>query len=283
MNQSDHIIQVSLQSFGKDVVERSQTVPVLLEFYAQDYPPSQQLAPLLRRLADEYQGKFILARANAAEVTPLIQQLDIRGLPTLVMVHQGQIARTLGGPQSEADLRQLLDEFTKSRLEQIRGQVDRLLEAGDFAGAVALLRELAAAESGNLAVRAELADLLILQGQLDEAEELLAGLPTDEASATRPRYRLEFVRQAAELPKQSELEASCREKGDVESRFRLAIAQVADQQLEAALENLLQVMQQDRAWGDDAARLTMIKALELFDKGSPVASAIRRRMFNLMH
>lgn len=283
MNPSSHIVQVSLQTFSTEVVERSKSVAVLLEFYSEELPASRELAGILLRLAEEYQGKFILARANLAEVAPLAQQLGVRDLPTLVMIHEGQIARTLEGPQTEAALRQLLDPFTLSRMEQIEAEVKGLLAAGNRPGAINLLQQLSASEPGNHAVQSELADLLIQQGETDSAEKLLAGIPADEKSADKPRHRLEFARRAGELPHLAELLAAVQKEGDLDSRFKLAVAQIADNQMEAALENLLQILQADRQYGEDAARLTMIKVFDLLGRGDPLASTYRRRMFNFMH
>ena len=98
MSATPYVIDVSVQNFQTEVVDKSRSTPVLLEFYADGAEPSTALAPVLRRLADEYQGKFILARVEIRTSSQLVQQLGVRTLPTLKLIVDGQMAQSLEGP-----------------------------------------------------------------------------------------------------------------------------------------------------------------------------------------
>ena len=284
MNDSAHTIDVTLETFNTEVEEKSRQTTVLLEFWAEDAQPSRELTPILMRLADQYQGKFLLARVNIATSAPLVQQLGIRTLPSLKLIVDGQIAQSLEGPQDEAKLRALLDQVTSSPLDRIREQVDLLIEQGDREGAIAMLQQVIDDEPTNYGLHTELCDLLIMVRREDEARQILDALPADAEGIAKPRHRLEFLNLAEKLPPGDELNRELDEDPEnLQLRFNLAITQVMEDEMETALVNLLAIMQKDRQFQDDIARKTMIKVFDLLGKGNPLATQYRRKMFNFMH
>ncbi len=284
MNTIPHVVNVSIEGFQADVIEKSKQAPVLLEFYADEAEPSRQLTPVLLRLAESFQGKFVLARVNITENQALVQQLGVRTLPTLKLIVQGQIANNLEGPQEEASLREMLEQATQSPIERIRDQIKQLIVAGEREQAIALLQQVIAEEPQNFGLHTELCDLLIMEDRLDEARQILAALPRDAEGIGKPTYRLEFMELAEALDNIEVLKDKlAAEPSNSQARFDLAILQVLDDDIQSALENLLTILQQDRQFGDDLARLTMIKVFELLGKSDPLATQYRRKMFNFMH
>ncbi len=284
MNAASYITNVTMENFQTEVVERSQQVPVLLEFYADEAEPSRALAPVLIRLAESFGGKFVLARVDIQSNRPLVQQLGIRTLPTLKLIVDGKMAKDLEGPQDEAKLRELLDQFTQSQIERVREQLKLLITQGQRDQAIELLQQAIAEEPQNYGLHAELCDLLIMEGRQDEARKILSALPKDTAGINKPTYRLEFLERAEHLGSSEELMSKLNTNpDDHQARLDLAIVQVVDDAMEEALENLLIILQKDRAFGDDISRLTMIKVFELLGKGDPLATIYRRKMFNFMH
>ena len=284
MSEAQHVFDVSVQNFNSEVAERSQKTPVLLEFYADGAEQSQEAAALLARLAGEYDGKFLLGRVDIQRNPELVQQLQVRTLPTVKVVFQGQIVQNLEGPLPEPQLRELLDQLTMSPVERIRAQVDELQEQGDRPAAIQLLQQLIAEEPGNHGIAVELADLLIMEGDMDQAQTMLRGLPDDAEGISKPRNRIAFIEEASSLS--SVLELSQSVAGDVDNlrlRYELAVAQVSDDQIEAALENLLAMLQKDRDFEDELARKTMIRIFELLGKGDEIATRYRRKMFTFLH
>lgn len=284
MNKVPYIVNVNVANFQAEVVEKSRQVPVLLEFYADESEPSRALAPVLMRLAESFAGKFRLARVEIRANQPLVQQLGIRTLPTLKLIVQGQIARDLEGPQDEATLRELLEEYTQSQVEKVQEQIKLLVAQGQREQAIGLLQQLLVEEPQNYSLQTELCDLLIMEGRQDEARQILAALPKDTAGINKPTYRLEFLERAEHLGSgQALLKKLEADPDDLQARLDLAIVQVVDDAMEAALENLLIILQKDREFGEDISRLTMIKIFELLGKGDPLATQYRRKMFTFMH
>jgi len=153
MNASPNILEVSVRSFQQEVVEKSRQLPVVLEFYAVDAPPSKALAPVLRKLADEFVGKFVLARVNVQENQQIVQQLGVRTLPTVKIVVNAQIVQNLEGEQSEARLREVLQPLVMSSIERIREQINQLLLNGDRQSAIQMLHEAIIEEPKNTALQ----------------------------------------------------------------------------------------------------------------------------------
>jgi putative thioredoxin len=284
MNAVSNVVEVSTENFQSEVVEKSKQIPVLLEFYADEAEPSQQLAPILRRLADEYGGKFLLARVDIQQNQQLVQQLGVRTLPTIKIVYQGQMAESLEGPQEETQLRTILDKLTMSQMDLIKGQLDVFLEEGDRENAIKMLQQIINDEPSNYELHTELCDLLIMEGRADEAKQILAGIPADTAGINKPKYRLEFLNAAEALDSIEELRARIEtEPKGLQQRLDLSTQLVADDQIEAALEQLLEILKLDREWQEQEARKTMIRVFDLLGKGNEVATAYRRKMFTFLH
>lgn len=284
MNASAHVVEVSIQNFQAEVVEKSKQLPVLVEFYAEGAEPSLQLAPVLQRLAESFSGKFILARVNIQENPQLVQQLGVRTLPTLILITGGKMAKNLEGPQEESQIRELLDQVTMSPNERVREQLDMLLSQGNRVEAISLLQQVIAEEPRNIGMQAELSDLLILEGSLEEARKILASLPNDAEGVNKPLSRLEFIEEAGELGDLAQLNAAFqKDENNVEARYQLAIGLIAGNELERALAHLLEILKRDRKFGEDLARKTMIRVFDLLGKGNVLAIDYRRRMFSLLH
>ena len=284
MNASPNIIEVSVQNFQTEVVEKSQQIPVFLEFYADGAEPSEQLAPILNKLATEFSEKMILARVDVQQNQQIVQQLAVRTLPTVKVIFQGQMAQDLEGPQEEATLREMIEQLTMSSVERIREQIKVYLAQGHRAEAIELLQQVISEEPHNHALQTELSDLLIMENRIDEAKLILASLPTDAEGISKPQNRVAFIELANELPPLAEL-LTAREanEDDLQLQYDTAVRLIADDQIEAALEGLLVMLKKDKSFDDELARKTMIKVFELLGKGDAMATAYRRKMFTFLH
>ena len=294
MNTSTHTVEINAQNFPSEVSEKSQQIPVLLEFYAEAAKESVAASGLLSRLVAEFQGKFILARVNIQENPQLVQQLGVRQLPTIKLIFQGQIALDQAGEINEPQLRSMLEQLTLSPMERIREEIDQLLAQGDRLQAISMLQEVIAEEPKNYGLHAELSDLLIQENQLEDARKILAALPEDSEGINRPRNRLAFIDEAETIPTASALESKIaddagqgasppRLQARLQLEYQLAIRLIVDGRIEQALETLLNMLKRDRLWEDEKARQTMIKVFDMLGRGDALATAYRRKMFAFLH
>ncbi len=125
-------------------------------------------------------------------------------------------------------------------------------------------------------------DLLIMEGELNDARQILEALPDDTEGVDRPKSRLELIELAGDLGSLDELAAGAK-NGDLQARFDLAIRLIIEDRIEQGLETLLEIMKIDRAWEEEKARLTMIKVFNMLGKGNELATGYRRKMFTYLH
>jgi putative thioredoxin len=277
-------INVTVETFQTDVIDKSQSIPIVVFFWAEQIPLSVQGKSLLEQLLAEYQGKFVLALSDVAIDQNLAQRLQVQGLPSIRIIHLGQMVEQIDGPADETQLRPILDGLTESAADAIKGDLDHMMATGDFAGAVAALQESIQEEPKNQALQVELADVLVRKGDLDDARTVLASVPEGTADRERPQNRLEFVEEVAAMDSMEALEqAIVNQPADLETKYQLAIQLIVAEQYEQGLDRCMDILRTDREFRDDIGRLTMIRVFNMLGKGNETAGKYRRKMFNVMH
>ena len=281
-----HVVDVDARNFQKEVIEASQSQPVFLCFAADQVPASIETRRILERLAEACAGKFKLARVDVAKDPSLAQQLRVQSLPSVKVIHAGQIADELDGPQAERVLRDLVDRFTMSSGEMIRQQLAELLEQRDFATAQQMLTQALDEEPNNAVFKVELADVHAHAGNLAAARTLLASIPPDADERERPQTRVELLDEVATLPDMAALKTGAGAvggAGDPEALYGLSLRLAVSGDYEGAFEQALRLLQQDRAYRDGLARRTLVRLFVLLPKGNELVKRYRRQMFNLLH
>jgi putative thioredoxin len=285
MADSPFIIDVTRENF-QQVMEASFEAPVLLDFWAGWCQPCQVLMPVLARLAEEYQGEFLLGKLNTEEQQEIAAHFGIRSIPTVKLFRDGQPVDEFMGALPEQAVRAFLDRHLPREKDTRVTTALEQLAAGDTDGAIAMLKEALQADPGNLRVSLVLAEAQAAAGDIAAAEATLDGLPAselDKPEVASLRSRLYFAGQVAQAPGAAELEVALEaDPADHQARFHLALRRVVEQDYETAMELLLQLMQQDRSFGDDAGRRGLLKVFELLGD-DPRVSQYRRRMASLLY
>lgn len=285
MSESSYVFEVNQHNFAS-VVEASQQVPVLVDFWADWCQPCQQLTPLLTKLAQEYQGKFILAKVNADAEQALAAHFRVRSLPTVMVIWQGQIVEQLVGIQPESVYRQIIDRFHMSPGDQIREQVDVLWQHGRQKEAIQLLRE-ALKQEQSVELKVMLAEKLLQLDQGEEARQLLQSLPVEERErqpVSGLLARLQFADLAQGAPDRGALEKKIQtDPTDSAARRQLAARWVLAGDYQAALEQFMEILRRDPTFEDEAGRKGLIAIFEILGNEDPLVTTYRRRMFSLLH
>ena len=285
MADSPFIIEVTRENFQR-VMEASFKVPVLLDFWASWCQPCLMLTPILTKLAEEYQGKFLLGKLNTEQEQEIAARFGIRSIPDVKLFRDGQPVDEFLGALPERAVRQFLDRHVARESDAQLAQALERLAAGDADGAIALLDQARKADPDNPRVALTLARAQAATGDIAAAETTLDGLPADEQQ--RPevaslRSRLFFEGQVSGAPTASVLQARLEaDPGDHEARYQLALRSVLDEDYETAMELLLELMQNARGFGDDAGRRGLLKVFELLGD-DPRVHQYRRRMASLLH
>ena len=285
MAESPYIIDVTRDNYAQ-VMQASFKVPVLIDFWASWCQPCQVLMPILAKLADEYQGKFLLGKLNTEEEQEIAAQFGIRSIPNVKLFRNGQPVDEFLGAQPERTVREFIDRHVARESDVSVQKAREKLAAGDADAAIALLNQAQESDPDNPRVVLALAGAQAAAGDVAAAEATLDGLPVAEQAnpeIAALRSHLYFEGRAAGAPAASELEARlAADPGDHEARFQLALRKVVEQDYDTAMELLLELMKQDRSFGDDAGRNTLLKVFELLGD-DPRVGQYRRRMASMLY
>jgi putative thioredoxin len=285
---SIHTIEVNAGNFQQLVIEASQRAPVLVDFWAPWCAPCRALAPVLEKLAAEYEGKFTLAKVNSDENQALATEFGVRGIPNVKAFVNGQIADEFSGALPEPMVREFLERNIPSRAEELRRQaMEDYANEHDAKQALVLLEEAAQADPRNEAVRLDTAEVLIDLGRFDQARKVLdsiSPLVKMDERAAELAAKLQFAASAADATDAESLQARiARNPEDFEARLQLANLSVAKKDYAAALEQLLEVVRRDRKFNDDIARKTMLQVFNLLGNQGDLVSDYRRKLASAMN
>ncbi len=279
MADSPYIADVSAQDFEAQVIARSREVPVLVDFWAGWCAPCRMLKPVLEKLAQEYQGKFFLAKVDTDREQPLAAQYGVRSLPTVQLFRDGKAVDGFMGAQPEGAVRALLDKHVARASDTLVRDALTAQQAGDLDKAATLLHQAVENDPTNDRAKLALAALCLARGRLVDAEALLKSLSPEAragAEAAMLKAHMEFARLADGSPSLPELERKlAAAPADSETRLHLSARQVVNGQYEAAMQNLLEIVRHDRKYRDDAGRKTLLTVFQLLGNNHELVKKYR--------
>ena len=279
------------QSFAADVIEASQQTPVIVDFWAPWCGPCKQLAPILERTVRDAGGKVALVKVNIDENPEIAQQLRIQSIPAVFAFDQGQPVDGFMGAQPESQIKQFVERLVgpmgPSPLEQALEQAKQALDAGDFASASNIYGQILRQMPGEAAAIAGLVRCLVGAGDLQEARELVDGLDDDalkDADVESAISALSLAEQAGEADGDAAaLQARlAQDPGDHQARFDLAMAYHGAGRSEQAIDELIEIIRQDREWNEQAARQQLLKLFEALGHADPLTVAGRRKLSSIL-
>ena len=264
------MIDATVANFETEVVEASNTVPVLVDLWAPWCGPCRALGPILEKLEVAYEGRFKLVKINTEEEQELAAAFGVRSIPMVMLLKNGQPVDGFVGALPEGQIREFLDKHVPDTAPD-QGDEAPAPEAGAAAGpALSPLEKLQqdlAANPANETARKTYVELLLKDGRTAEAKmafEPLAGKALADARIQALGDWLAAAQAAPGLPAVEALQASISaNKRDFDARYALAQQHMAAQQWTAALDELLDILMRDKIWSDDRARKTFVNILEL--------------------
>ena len=269
------------QSFQERVIMRSLERPVLVDFQAEGCGPCKQLGPLVEEVTLDYKGRFELVIVDIDRAQQVAMMMRIQSIPMLVLFIDGRPVDALMGLQTKAELTGFLDRY-------VPPADDDPIELGESALAEGSLAEAAAAFESALALEPTLGRALLGRARvaLAQGELETAGLCLDRVSAEDPlseqarqlRGVFEFAPFAGELGAlEARVEAA---PADLEARYALAATFAISGRFEEACEQLLAIVQRDRAFRDDGAKTGLLTLFAV--AGGATAARYRRRLGALL-
>lgn len=290
--------QKAVDRFRKAVAEPSMTQLVILDFWAEWCGPCKALTPVLEKVAADYADKgVVLAKVNVDEEQFIASQFQVRSIPTVYAIFQGQPVADLTNARGESQLKQMLDQLLaklpvqpggepKADLTPLIAMGEEALASGDGERAASIFMQILDMVPDNAEVVAGLVRALTLSGRIEEAEQVLGEL--DPALASAPH--VERARSALELakarPGDSELAvlraAAAERPADLDAQFAFANAAFAAGERDTAAETLLRMVAADREWNEGAARSKLLQIFEAIGLEDPWVAATRRKLSTVL-
>ena len=180
-----HVIEATSETFVREVIERSSTVPVVVDFWAPWCGPCRMLSPILEKLAGEYGGKFLLAKVNSDQNPDVAGQFGVRSIPAVFGVRDGAVADAFMGVQPESVIRSWINRLLPTEAESL-ARAARRLESSDPRAAEAKYGQALALQSDLPQAQIGLARIALAEGQIEDAAARLAALERQASSNPRP-------------------------------------------------------------------------------------------------
>jgi putative thioredoxin len=283
---SDFVVNIDESNAAQLLIEESHKRPVVVDFWADWCEPCKVLMPLLEKIANEYQGAFLLAKVNADEQQMISQQFGVRSLPTVMVIQNGQPVDGFTGAQPEAQVREMLGKYLPKPWDGLLQLAQEAMEQGNYAQALTPLRQ-AWEESGRLyEITVAYVHALIECLRLDEAETILDGvrMADQDAAYEQLRAQLEIKREAAKSPEIEALEQQlAANPGDLDVQHQLAVQYTNAGQFKDAMEHFIAILRQDVEHGDGATKKLLLDTIASLGKGDPLAAQYQSKLYSLLY
>lgn len=301
--------QKAVDRFRKAVVDPSQTKLVILDFWAEWCGPCKALTPLLEKVAAEYAEKgVVLAKINVDEEQFIAAQFQVRSIPTVYAMFQGQPIADLTSARSESQLKAILDQLlaqlpveagaadgaaapqgpSAEELAQFVKMGEEALAAGDPQRAASIFAQITEFAPDNAPAHAGLVRALVQLGEVDQAREVMAVIDADprlaaDAAIAPARSALELAGTRVDDGELAALRAAAEAAPhDMEAQFAFAEAAFAAGERDAAADTLLAMITADREWNGGAARARLLKIFEATGLEDEWVVGVRRRLSRVL-
>ena len=278
---SPWIIDTSDAEFAAQVIERSRQIPVVVDFWASWCQPCRMLGPILEKLAHEYDGKFLLAKADADHCPKSASEFNVQALPTVYGLRDAEAVDYFEGLLPEPHLRQWLDRLIPTQFDLLLADAAKLRESDPSIAETKLRAAIAGAPANDIRAQVHLAELLLQLNRLEESHAILAQLHAAgyERDVDRLLSAVNVKLAGAKSGGVAALRAaSAKDPHDLEVQLHLAEALAADGEHEAALQTALAVLGTDRAKHGERARQIMLGIFDLLPAESELIRDYRRKL-----
>lgn len=256
-------------NFHAEVIEKSHTVPVLVDFWADWCGPCKILGPVLERLAAQNDGQWVLAKVNTEEHADLARQYNIQSIPNVKLFVDGAVVDEFVGALPEYQLQRWLQKAIPGKSRKILEQAEALLKSGNESSASQLLQQIPPTDPDYTEARILLARCLIFENPV-QAAALIEDIEEPQFAEI-----LETVRTLARLH-QLALQPGQLPDGDGRRLYLAAITSVVARDYEAALKQFIDVIRENRYFDDDGSRKACIALFRVLGEDHPLTQQYRR-------
>ena len=283
------IIDINQDQFVTEVVEKSKTTPVIVDFWAPWCGPCKQLTPILENLVNKNNGKVILAKINVDENQGIAGQLNIQSIPTVYGFVDGKPIDAFQGAQPENKIEEminkLIDATPGNEIPKLLEEADNLFKDQKFEEAQKVYETLVGMDPGNPKVIGGLLRCLVQLKKYDDAKEMMESLD-DETLKDEEILKIKKLLSNLETDEDGDIEELkllvTNDPNNKEKRFELAEKYLSLNETELGFNELLIIFEKDPKWNDEAAKKKLLEFFDLLGFNDPNVLEARKRLSSLM-
>lgn len=283
------IIDINQDQFVEEVIEKSKTIPVIVDFWAPWCGPCKQLTPVLEKLVNKNNGKVVLVKINVDENQGIAGQLNIQSIPTVYCFVDGKPIDAFQGAQPESKIdemiNKLIDAAPGNEVPKLLEQADHLFKDQKFEESQKIYETLIGMDPGNPKVIGGLLRCLVQLKKYDDAREMMASLDDETLEKEEILKINKLLTGLDELDEKDidELKSFVADNPDnKEKRFELAEKYLSSNETEQGFNELLIIFEKDPKWNDEAAKKKLLEYFDLLGFNDPNVLEARKKLSTLM-
>ena len=284
------VLDISEDQFVDEVIEKSKTLPVIVDFWAPWCGPCKQLTPTLEKIVKAKNGKIILAKINVDENQGIASQLNIQSIPTVYGFVDGKPVDAFQGAQPESKIevmvQKLIDAAPGNEIPKLIGEADMLFKNQNFEEAIIIFEKLVGMDPGNPKIIASLLRCLLKLKRFKDAKEMYESFDNDilkNGEILKIKKLLDNnLNENSDVSYEKLLEEIKIKPDNKELRLKLAESYLSVSETEKGFDELLKLFEEDPNWKDSLAKKKLLEYFDLLGFSDTNVIAARKKLSSMM-
>ena len=282
----NYIIDINQDQFVDEVIEKSKTTPIIVDFWAPWCGPCKQLTPTLENVVKRKNGRIILAKINIDENQQIASQLNIQSIPTVYGFVDGKPVDAFQGVQPESKIESIIDKLIDltpgNEIPKLINEADHLFKDQKFEESLSLFERLVGMDPGNIRIIVGFIRCLIQLKKFDDAKEMFESLDENivkNEEILKVRKLLDnSTKSKSDIPNEKLIDEVNKKPQDKDLRFKLAESYLSKNEIKKGFEELLIIFEQDSNWNNSVAKKKLLEYFDLFGFNDPNVIDARKKL-----